>query len=125
MFLPRGGTAFKFFLAMTNDDGLIIPDIKNGTPLCERIERILRYQLDKNSKARFDAKLRQAQIAHEYREGEKKFGLLGHHRLAVDLQDYILWMNAEPGCFYDKGFIREFERDNPQCVVKSPKSKYV
>ncbi|MBQ6533664.1 MAG: hypothetical protein IJI37_00695 [Opitutales bacterium] len=106
-------------------DGIIIPDAKNGTPACERLERALRYMLDANSKARFDAKMRQAQIAAEYQNGETHFGVLGHHRLAIDLQDYIFWNAAEPGCFYDKDFLREWERDNPQCVVKSPKSKYV
>lgn len=107
------------------DKKLIIPNVKNGSAACDYLERILRFQLDKNSKAKFDAKLRQRQIAEAERDGGARFTALGQPVMNIDFFDYLCWMKAEPGCFYDRGFLKKFVADNPQVRVKGPKSKYI
>jgi len=105
---------------------LFIPNIKNGTAAMDDIERILRYQLDKNSMEAFQAKMRQTQIAQAVRQEEiQHFTALGQPVLHVDLRDFILWNTAQPGCWNDKTFIREFYRDNDSARAVSPKSRYV
>lgn len=48
---------------------------------------------------------------------------IGELRMQINPAFYWYWANREPGCWGDKGFRREFYRDNPE--VRGPKLRKV
>ena len=69
------------------------------------------------------AVLRQAQIARVLQKtGSLKMNGLGQKIAGIDRRLFMRWHQQYPGCWSDKGFIREFLRDNPD--VRAPGFKH-
>lgn len=50
---------------------------------------------------------------------------LGQLTAVIDLQNYLRWEQANPGCWSDKTFGREYLRDNPEVRARRPEKKYI
>jgi len=68
-----------------------------------------------NEKAGYAKRQTKARQAAKSLEGSK-----GDFRLArvVDKATYIRHEQERPGCWADKGFVKDFEKSNPECKVK-------
>jgi hypothetical protein len=71
--------------------------------------------LVKREKAGYAKRQTKARQAAKSLEGSK-----GDFRLArvVDKATYIRHEQERPGCWADKGFVKDFEKSNPECKVK-------
>lgn len=70
------------------------------------------------------AETRQRQIAAELGQDRRAINGLGRPRMEVDNYSLHYWgSRLGYGCWRDPQFIREFERDNPACRVKSTGTK--
>jgi len=69
----------------------------------------------KREKAGYAKRQTKARKAAKAFEGGK-----GDLRLArvTDLTTYVRHEQERPGCWADKGFVKDFERANPECKVK-------
>lgn len=69
---------------------------------------------------------RQKAIANaEQYEKRRTVDGLGQLIGVIDLKTYLLWDQAERGCWGSKRFKREFLRDNPECRAARPERKYI
>lgn len=72
------------------------------------------------------ARLRQRQAARELGQDHKSVEGLGRPRLEVDDYAYHYWgQRLGYKCWKDETFLREFERDNPECRVKATGTKEI
>lgn len=96
------------------DDTLLVTDIAGqlGPEFARGLDRELRMQVAKekveyaNRAARI-ARVNQ-QLIPDYIDG------LGQKVASIDARTYFRFHQEMPGCWDDKGFLREFVRDNPE-----------
>lgn len=93
---------------------------RNGNPVFDigeiKKELVRGFDLDRNL-----AELRQKQVAGELNVKDH-FHMpgIGECVARIDLGAYMYWAQREtPDCWKDKGFMREYLRDNPDVRVKS------
>ena len=98
-----------------HDDGLLVTDIAGslGPEFARGLERELRMEVAKEkveyaNRAARVAKVNQQLLPNEYIDG------LGGKIASIDARTYFRWEQQNPGCWSDKGFFREFLRDNPE-----------
>ena len=84
----------------------------NGRAFMEGLERHLRFEADLE---RVDFALRAEAANAEVRDmGSAKMDGLGQLKAVIPAREYFRWHQSHEGCWGDKGFIREFVRDNPE-----------
>lgn len=73
-----------------------------------------------------NARLRQRRVAAELGGNRKAANGLGRPRLEVDTYAYHYWgKRLGYQCWKDRQFLREFERDNPDCRVRAKGTKEI
>ena len=84
----------------------------NGSAFMDGLERHLRFEADLE---RVEAAKRAAAANAEVRDmGSHKIDGLGQLKAVIPAREYFRWHQSHEGCWGDKGFIREFVRDNPE-----------
>jgi hypothetical protein len=72
------------------------------------------------------AAVRQRRAAATLGQNRRSMNGLGRPRLEIDSYSYHYWgQRLGYKCWKDKQFLREFERDNPACRVKSTGTKEI
>lgn len=66
----------------------------------------------------FLARKRQLQIAKAHSAPRHALANGARHILEVDEEAFLDWHDRERGCWSDRGFLREFIRDNDSCAIK-------
>ena len=93
---------------------IFIPKWKNGngSSFMKNLERYLRYHVDLEE---YEASKRavEANEANRYM-GNASMDGLGQHVMTLPAREFFRWQADERGCWGDKGFVREFARDNPE-----------
>ena len=93
---------------------IFIPKWKqgNGSTFMKNLERHIRYEVDLEQ---YEHSKRAIQANQEVRSlGNAKMDGLGQHVLTVPAREYFRWHADKRGAWEDKGFVREFARDNPE-----------
>ena len=84
----------------------------NGSAFMEGLERHLRFEADLE---RVESAQRAAAANAEVRDmGSAKMDGLGQLKAVIPAREYFRWHQSHEGCWGDKGFIREYVRDNPE-----------
>ena len=93
---------------------IFIPKWKNGngSSFMKNLERYLRHHVDleeyEASKRAIDANEANRAL------GNAKMDGLGQHVLTLPAREFFRWQADERGCWGDRGFVREFARDNSE-----------
>jgi hypothetical protein len=66
----------------------------------------------------FTARQRQAEIAKQNAGKRRALANGSRHVMEVDLEAYLEWHQREKGCWSDRGFLREFARDNENVRIE-------
>ena len=83
----------------------------NGSSFMKNLEKYLKYEVDLEQ---HEAAMRDALARKENREmGSARSDGLGQLKATIPARDYFRWHQAEPVCWGDKQFIKEWVRDNP------------
>ena len=76
------------------------------------LERHLRHEVDLE---KFESRKKEIEANEEARSmGSAKADGLGQLKAVIPAREYFRWHQSHEGCWGDKGFIREFVRDNPE-----------
>jgi hypothetical protein len=96
--------------------------VRGGKKSGSSSEEIAYYLRKENERAAIKEKAGYAQRQKQVRKAAKAFeGGKGDLRLArvTDLTTYVRHEQERPGCWADeKGFVKDFEKSNPECKVK-------
>ena len=93
---------------------ILIPKWKagNGSAFMKGLERHIRQEVDME---RYEASKRAQQANLEARAlGNAKADGLGQLKAVIPAREWFRWNASHDGCWQDKGFVREFIRDNPE-----------
>ena len=93
---------------------IFIPKWKagNGSSFMKGLERHIRQEVDLE---RYEASKRAQQANLEARAmGNAKAEGLGQLKAVIPAREWFRWNASHEGCWHDKGFVREFTRDNPE-----------
>ena len=60
----------------------------------------------------------------EQYEKRKTVDGLGQLKAEIPITTYLRWHHAQPGCWADKSFRKEFYRDNKELLAARPEKKY-
>ena len=83
----------------------------NGSSFMKNLEKYLKYEVDLEQ---HEAAMRDAMARKENREmGSARSDGLGQLKATIPARDYFRWHQAEPGCWGDSQFTKEWIRDNP------------
>ena len=78
----------------------------------EGLERHLRHEVDLE---KYEARKNEILANREARSmGSAKADGLGQLKSVIPGREWFRWNQSHPGCWNNKGFHREFMRDNPQ-----------
>lgn len=66
----------------------------------------------------FMARQRQVEIAQQHRGAHRALAGGMRHLLEVDSEAFLEWDDSHKGCWNDRGFLREFARDNEACRIQ-------
>lgn len=110
-------------LVKTEADYLEVDESGLSTSLVDMVGPDLARQFQKDmfsdQAARvFMARQRQKEIAQQHRGAHRPLVGGMRHVLEVDLEAYLEWDGQERGCWGDRGFLREFARDNDACRIQ-------
>jgi len=84
----------------------------NGSSFMKNLDRYLRYHVDLEE---YEHRKRSIDAHNESKAlGNAKMDGLGQHVLTVPAREFFRWQADERGCWGDKGFVREFARDNSE-----------
>ena len=93
---------------------IFIPKWKrgNGSTFMKNMDRYLRNHVDLEE---YEQRKRAINAHNESKDlGNAKCDGLGQHILTVPAREFFRWHADERGAWGDKGFVREFARDNPE-----------
>lgn len=66
----------------------------------------------------FLARQRQVEIAQQHRGEHRAMEGGMRHLMEVDVEAFLEWDGSHKGCWNDRGFLREFARDNEACRIQ-------
>ena len=95
--------------------------VKGGKRSGNSQEEIAYYMRKANEQAVVREKAGYAQRQEQARRAAKSLeGGKGNFRLkrVTDMATYMRHQQERPGCWSDKGFVKDFEKSNPECKIK-------
>lgn len=99
------------------EEGLLVTDIAGslGPEWLEGFNEEIQSMVE-TEKARYH--IRQGAIAaEEHRIGRQMLDGLGQKIAAVDAKTFFRWHQQEPGCWWDRGFVKSYLKDNEEAKV--------
>lgn len=97
---------------------VFIPDFEagNGSAYMDKLERGLRMGIEQE-KVQYKVRQHAAAGVWDGVELDKKSSF--RPQMVIDSRTYFRWDQQEKGCWEDKGFEKQFLKDNPECLVKN------